>query len=24
VSEDEQWRKLELIVKIADEVWGGR
>jgi 5-methyltetrahydropteroyltriglutamate--homocysteine methyltransferase len=23
VSEDEQWRKLELIVKVADEVWGG-
>lgn len=24
VSEDEQWRKLELIVKVAEEVWGGR
>jgi 5-methyltetrahydropteroyltriglutamate--homocysteine methyltransferase len=22
VSEDEQWRKLELIVAVADEVWG--
>jgi 5-methyltetrahydropteroyltriglutamate--homocysteine methyltransferase len=22
VSEDEQWRKLELIVKVAGEVWG--
>ena len=22
VSEDEQWRKLELIVKVADQVWG--
>jgi 5-methyltetrahydropteroyltriglutamate--homocysteine methyltransferase len=24
VSEDEQWRKLELIVKVADDIWGGR
>ena len=24
LSEDEQWRKLELIVKVADEVWGNR
>jgi 5-methyltetrahydropteroyltriglutamate--homocysteine methyltransferase len=24
VSEDEQWRKLELIVKVAEEVWGSR
>jgi 5-methyltetrahydropteroyltriglutamate--homocysteine methyltransferase len=24
VSEDEQWRKLELIVKVAEDVWGGR
>ena len=23
VSEDEQWRKLELIVKVAGQVWGG-
>jgi 5-methyltetrahydropteroyltriglutamate--homocysteine methyltransferase len=23
VSADEQWRKLELIVKVAEEVWGG-
>ena len=23
VSEDEQWRKLDLIVKVASEVWGG-
>jgi 5-methyltetrahydropteroyltriglutamate--homocysteine methyltransferase len=23
LAEDEQWRKLELIVKIAEEVWGG-
>ena len=23
VSEDEQWRKLELIVKVAAEIWGG-
>ena len=22
LSHDEQWRKLELIVKVADEVWG--
>jgi 5-methyltetrahydropteroyltriglutamate--homocysteine methyltransferase len=22
VSEDEQWRKLELIVKVAGDVWG--
>ena len=22
VSEDEQWRKLELIVRVAEEVWG--
>jgi 5-methyltetrahydropteroyltriglutamate--homocysteine methyltransferase len=22
LSEDEQWRKLELIVRVADEVWG--
>ena len=22
LSEDEQWRKLELVVRIADEVWG--
>jgi 5-methyltetrahydropteroyltriglutamate--homocysteine methyltransferase len=22
LSEDEQWRKLEMIVRIADEVWG--
>ena len=24
VSEDEQWRKLELVVKVAEEVWGDR
>jgi len=24
VSEEEQWRKLELIVKVAEEVWGSR
>jgi 5-methyltetrahydropteroyltriglutamate--homocysteine methyltransferase len=24
VSEDEQWRKLELIVRVAEDVWGGR
>lgn len=24
LSEDEQWRKLELIVDIAQQVWGGR
>ena len=23
VSADEQWRKLELIVRVAEEVWGG-
>ncbi len=24
LAEDEQWRKLEMIVEIAEEVWGGR
>ena len=24
LAEDNQWRKLALIVEIADEVWGGR
>jgi 5-methyltetrahydropteroyltriglutamate--homocysteine methyltransferase len=24
LSEDEQWRKLALIVEVAQEVWGGR
>ncbi|MCA9891054.1 MAG: 5-methyltetrahydropteroyltriglutamate--homocysteine S-methyltransferase, partial [Anaerolineae bacterium] len=23
LAEDEQWRKLELVVEIAQEVWGG-
>jgi len=22
VSEDEQWRKLELVVRVAHDVWG--
>ena len=22
MSEDDQWRKLELVVKIAEKVWG--
>jgi len=22
LAEDEQWKKLELVVKVADEVWG--
>ena len=22
LSDDEQWRKLEQIVKVADDVWG--
>src|SRR5256714_6953369 len=24
LSEDEQWRKLERIVELAQEVWGGK
>jgi 5-methyltetrahydropteroyltriglutamate--homocysteine methyltransferase len=24
LTEDEQWRKLQLVVKVADKVWGGR
>ncbi len=23
LTEDEQWRKLELVVEVASEVWGG-
>jgi 5-methyltetrahydropteroyltriglutamate--homocysteine methyltransferase len=23
ISEDDQWRKLELVASVADEVWGG-
>ena len=23
ITEDEQWRKLELVVEVADEVWSG-
>jgi 5-methyltetrahydropteroyltriglutamate--homocysteine methyltransferase len=23
VTEDDQWRKLELVVKVAEKVWGG-
>ena len=23
LTEDEQWRKLELVVEVAREVWGG-
>ena len=24
LTEDEQWRKLEFVVELADEIWGGK